>query len=140
MAEDAPDKPKIIFYPDRAGLNKFWGKLESEILEIIWDNGPMTVKRALFFINHNHSYAYTTIMTVMNNLVKRGILDREKKGHSFFYNPVMGKNEFLGYAINKIITELSNEYNPQVSTILAGISVPVAKNKGTSRSRKKKES
>jgi predicted transcriptional regulator len=139
MAENTPDKPKIIFYPDRAGLHKFWGKLESEILEIIWDNGPMTVKRALFFINHDHSYAYTTIMTVMNNLVKREILNREKKGHSFFYSPIMEKDEFLSYAITKIMTELSNEYNPQVSAILAGIPGSVKKNKGASRSRKKKE-
>jgi predicted transcriptional regulator len=139
MAENNLDNLKIIFYPERAGLGKFWGKLEAEILEIIWNNGPMTVKRALFFISKSREYAYTTIMTVMNNLVKRGILIREKKGHSFLYTPIMEREEFLNYAISKVIKGLSNDYQEHLSLLSSEIAIPPAKLAKSRRKHKKKE-
>ncbi len=112
-------KLSILFRPSAQGLEKFWGKLEAEILEIVWANGPMTVKRALYFINQTHKYAYTTIMTVMNHLEKKGILTREKEGHSFLYASIMTKEEFLKYAAEKIIDGLLADFAEIASPVLA---------------------
>lgn len=100
----------ITFHPDRPGILKFFGKLESEIMEIIWLNGPMTVKRALYFLNKNHNYAYTTVMTVMNRLSEKNILKRNKESHSFLYSPTLNKKEFLSMASEKIIYGLIKDY------------------------------
>ena len=100
----------ILFRPENKGLGKFMGRLESQLMEIIWANGPMTVKRALYHINKEHNYAYTTVMTVMNNLVKKSILSREKKGHSFLYSPAMDEREFLKTATRKVIASLMEDY------------------------------
>lgn len=79
----------------------------------------MTVKRALFFINHRYDYAYTTVMTVMNHLEKKGMLIREKVEHSFVYTPIMSKEEFLKYATEKIISGLTTDFGAIASPILA---------------------
>jgi len=100
----------ILFNPDKPGLEKFWGRLEIDVMEIIWANGPMTVKRALYFLNKSRTYAYTTVMTVMNRLVKKAILDRKKEGHSFIYSPSLSKKEFIQLATQKVIAGLLTDF------------------------------
>jgi predicted transcriptional regulator len=116
---DRPENLAIVYHPARSGLEKFWGKLEAELLEIVWENGPMTVKRALFFIRKKRLYAYTTIMTMMNHLVRKGILLREKKGHSFVYYPVLTRNEFLKVAAEDIIAGLLKDFPDITGPLLA---------------------
>jgi predicted transcriptional regulator len=118
-----PENISIIFKPSAVGLQKFWGKLEAEILEIIWTNGPMTVKRALYFAGQKRKYAYTTIMTVMRNLTKKGILARKKKGHAFVYDAVLTKSEFLNYAAEKIIAGLTPDYYEIALSVLSRYAV-----------------
>lgn len=119
--------PQIVFRPEKAGLQKFYGKLEAELLDIIWENGPMTVKRALYFAGQKHPYAYTTVMTVMNHLVNKGILTREKVSHSFLYSPVMTKDEFLNLAIEKIVAGLVGDFESPTRSILARHTPPKGK-------------
>ncbi len=99
----------FTFHPDRPGLEKFFGKLEVEVMETLWSGGPMTVKRARYFLNRKNNYAYTTIMTVMNRLAEKNILSREKQGHSFEYRPALNKKEFLTLASDRIIAGLFDE-------------------------------
>jgi predicted transcriptional regulator len=49
-------------------------------------------------------------MTVMSNLVKKSILKREKKGHSFLYSPAMEEREFLKSATRKVLSSLMDDY------------------------------
>ena len=122
-------EPTIIFRPSAPGLQKFMGKLEANVMEIVWENGPLTVKRALFFISHKHHYAYTTIMTVMNKLTQKGMLSREKSGHSFVYSAEMGKEQFLGFAVKKVLSALQNDFGAIVSAFLAAPIRPLKKKK-----------
>ncbi|MEW5923000.1 MAG: BlaI/MecI/CopY family transcriptional regulator [Candidatus Zixiibacteriota bacterium] len=107
-----PGKPQvsITFRPDKSGLEKFMGRLEAEVMKIIWTGGPMTVKRALYFINKEHKYAYTTIMTVMVRLHEKGLLDRRKEGASYVYTPSMDEKSFLKFAVESVMGGLMDEY------------------------------
>jgi predicted transcriptional regulator len=100
----------IVFRPSCDGLEKFFGKLEALIMETIWAHHPLTIKRAQYFLNKNHEYAYTTIMTVMNRLVEKKYLTRLKKGHSFSYAPTMSRDEFLELASERIINSLQQDF------------------------------
>ncbi len=115
-------EPNIIFRPSAPGLQKFMGKLEANVMEIAWEYGPLTVKRALFFINHKQHYAYTTIMTVMNKLTQKGMLSREKSGHSFVYSADMGKEQFLRFAVEKVISGLQSDFGAITSSFLVPLS------------------
>ncbi|PKK84065.1 MAG: CopY family transcriptional regulator [candidate division Zixibacteria bacterium HGW-Zixibacteria-1] len=107
-----PEKPaiSITFRPERPGLEKFMGRLEAEVMQIVWANGPMTVKRALYFINRKNKYAYTTIMTIMVRLHEKGYLSRNKEGASYVYSPITDERGFLKLAVAAVIAGLMNEY------------------------------
>lgn len=104
------DRISNTFKPSGSGLEKFFGRLEAEIMDIVWDNHPITIKRVLYFLNKRHSYAYTTVMTVMNRLSAKKILTRTKKSHSFVYSPAMGKKEYLETAVEEILSSLIADY------------------------------
>ena len=105
-----PPHISIRFKPSGSGLEKFFGKLEAEVMEVVWSNPPLTIKRALHFLNKKNSYAYTTIMTIMNRLVKKNILKRDKKSHSFVYTALISKKDFLEHAAEEIVSSLMNDY------------------------------
>lgn len=112
-----PPYDRIIFRfdPDAPGMEKFVGPLEALALQILWDNAPITAKRLQYFLNQKKKYAYTTVTTVLTNLVQKGFLTREKSGHSFVYRPAISRDDFLKMAAEKIISELNREF-PNVTT------------------------
>ncbi|MFH2036274.1 MAG: BlaI/MecI/CopY family transcriptional regulator [Candidatus Zixiibacteriota bacterium] len=108
MADDSDIKIKVD--PQNGGIEKFFGRLEAIVMDIVWANGPLTVKRALYFINKNNKYAYTTIMTIMSRLTDKGFLKREKVSHSYLYSASMEKKKFIGYAVEKTINSLMADF------------------------------
>jgi hypothetical protein len=57
------------------------GSLENEILQLLWQRGPMTVHELLRA--HPRDIAHTTIMTTCDRLYQKGICTREKvPGHN----------------------------------------------------------
>ena len=119
MTDD--DNILITFKPSGGGLEKFFGKLEAKVIDIVWENAPVTIKRVLYFLNADHDYAYTTVMTVMNRLVNKNILKRTKESHSFVYTALISRNEFLEQAIELIISSLYNDYSTITSQAITKI-------------------
>jgi predicted transcriptional regulator len=56
-----------------------------EILKISWRQGPATVRQVRDQLNKLRPLAYTSVMTVMNIMVKKGYLQRSKQGVSYVY-------------------------------------------------------
>lgn len=60
-----------------------FGELELSVLKIVKDQSSITVRGVLQLLGGDNRY--TTIMTVMNRLVEKGELAREKKGRQYEY-------------------------------------------------------
>lgn len=114
-----PDK-RIIFHfdPDASGMEKFVGPLEAQVLQILWNNSPITAKRLQYFLNQKKKYAYTTVTTVLTHLVQKGFLAREKSSHSFIYRPIISCEDFLEMAVGKIISELNRDFSDITSRVI----------------------
>jgi predicted transcriptional regulator len=69
-----------------SGVRKALGFLEADIMEIIWENGELSVREVFDIIKDKRDIAYTTVMTTMDRLYKKGILSRKKivKGYSYW--------------------------------------------------------
>lgn len=90
---------------------KILGELESEIMEIVWANEPVSVRTVLVELSKKRKIAYTTVMTVMARLHEKKILSRKMdKSGAFVYAPVKDKKSFLASASEKIIKNFLNEY------------------------------
>jgi predicted transcriptional regulator len=74
-----------------ASLEKL-GSLESELMERIWARGETSVRD--LHAEFAERLAYTTVMTTLDRLFKKGLLDRRKQGKAFFYMPRMSEAEY----------------------------------------------
>jgi|Deesub1362A_J573_1020465.scaffolds.fasta_scaffold00007_109 predicted transcriptional regulator len=97
-------------------LKLFLGNLQAECLEMLWDKKRATVKDIWeVFKKRGREYAYTTILTEMQNLEKKGLVKSEKSGKQNIYYPVYTKEEFLSRKFEEIISPLIEEY-PELVT------------------------
>jgi predicted transcriptional regulator len=69
------------------------GELEAEVMAALWENAqPITVRHTLTALHR--PAAYTTVMTVMDNLHRKGLLTRERHRRAYHYRPVWGREEY----------------------------------------------
>jgi predicted transcriptional regulator len=61
------------------------GPFEQEVMQKIWTHGSATVRELL--ADGKIHQAYTTVMTTMDRLYKKGLLDRVAEGRAFRYTP-----------------------------------------------------
>lgn len=90
---------------------KILGELESEIMEIVWTEGQVSVRTVLLELEKKRKIAYTTVMTVMARLYDKKVLNRKMdKSGAFVYFSNKDKKSFLANASEKIIKNFLNEY------------------------------
>ena len=68
------------------------GPLEITVMEILWANGESNVHDVVQRLER--PLAYTTVMTTLDRLYKKGLLDRRKEDRAFFYAPRFTKAEW----------------------------------------------
>lgn len=62
------------------------GDLEAAVMRLLWDqDGPVSVRHVLEQLSRDRKIAYTTVMTVMDRLYKKGHLTRQADGKAFLY-------------------------------------------------------
>ena len=95
MKNKSNKKQPFYFDPFAKGLSIFLGPTEKDLMELAWEKKELTVKKALYFLGNKSDRAYTTVMTVLSRLEKKGFLFRKKVGRSFVYEPVNDRKTFL---------------------------------------------
>lgn len=71
------------------------GELESTIMDRMWARRrPATVRDVLEDLRQDRTIAYTTVMTVMDNLHTKGLLKRQSAGRAYVYEPVASKEAY----------------------------------------------
>jgi predicted transcriptional regulator len=77
------------------------GPFEQQLLREVWSRGDATVRELIEHTNLHQ--AYTTVMTTMDRLYKKGLLDRFAEGRAFRYTPRLTSEELQrGAAIDGI--------------------------------------
>ena len=90
----------------RSGHSPLPPPLEMACLGVLWTMREGTVKDVAVALAPRQAFAYTTVMTLLERLVKRGHLTRRKSGRSFVYAPAQDPAELREIAIN----ELARDY------------------------------
>jgi predicted transcriptional regulator len=67
----------------RDPLRAAFGRLEREVMEVIWRHAPLNVRDVQSHLTR--AVAYTTVMTTLDRLFKKGFVDRERQGRAFVY-------------------------------------------------------
>ncbi len=80
-----------LFTNEKTGRQHSLGELECAVLEQVWSQNEVTVNDVMARIQR--PLAYTTIMTTLDRLYRKGLLHRRKKGRAFVYAPACTKQE-----------------------------------------------
>jgi predicted transcriptional regulator len=73
-------------------------------MELVWQESPISVRTACDRLGGAH--AYTTIMTTMDRLHKKRLLQRKKDGKGFLYAPAMDRAEYQRRVVEAALTPL----------------------------------
>ncbi len=68
------------------------GKLESELMELIWQRGEASVRD--LHAELASRLAYTTVMTTLDRLFKKGILNRRPVNRAFYYSARLSRTDY----------------------------------------------
>ncbi|MCU1686615.1 MAG: putative BlaI family transcriptional regulator [Amycolatopsis sp.] len=72
-----------------------FGDLEAVIMDRLWDrDGKTTVRDVFEDLLQGRDIAYTTVMSTMDNLHRKGWLDRERHGKAFAYWPILNREQY----------------------------------------------
>jgi predicted transcriptional regulator len=78
----------------RAGVRGF-GDLEAAVMHRVWEReGPVTVREIFDELSRARAIAYTTVMSTMDNLHRKGWLARERDGKAYRYTAVASREEY----------------------------------------------
>lgn len=107
------------FNIQESGLNRFFGPLESKIMDILWCQEDMTIKEVQAILEKEKPTNFNTVMTVMNRLVEKEILQKKLIGRSSYFKPVQSREEFINTQSKEMTHELMDEFgNVVVSHML----------------------
>ena len=82
------------------------GPLEERLLEALWQRGPATVRELLEGEGGCHDLAYTTVMTTLDRLFKKGVLTREAEGRAFRYTARFTREELHREAAGQAVRQM----------------------------------
>jgi len=78
--------------PDVSTRPVMLGPLEEEVMEIVWSLGTGNVRDVV--ARMVRPLAYTTVMTTLDRLFKKGLLGRETSERAYVYTPMFSREDW----------------------------------------------
>jgi predicted transcriptional regulator len=86
-----------------------FGDLEAVIMDRLWEQGrPMLVREMVDDLRRDRQLAYTTVMTVMENLHRKGWLRRQRDGRAWRYEPTGSPSGYTAALMNDALATSSD--------------------------------
>ena len=87
------------------------GELEQAVMEQIWAlDRPSTVREVLDLMAPRRPLAYTTVMTIMDRLHRKGLLSRTREGKAYRYQPTADRDAYVAELMAAVL--LSTDGGP----------------------------
>lgn len=118
-----------VFRPDRHGVRKVLGDLEAEVMELIWSRPAhqgITVREVFEVLYERRHRAYTTVMSTMARLARKGLLRVEKEDQPYVYHPTMTHDAFVERFVGRILDDLLVNFSGVALDRLGALTDPQA--------------
>jgi predicted transcriptional regulator len=77
--------------------------LELDCMNTLWPIGEATVRQIRDLLAARRARAYTTIMTIMDRLARKGVVERRKSGRAYIYRPRLSAEEASTQALAQVL-------------------------------------
>jgi predicted transcriptional regulator len=86
------------------GPAKVLGDLEARVLQAVWElDGAYPARRVHEVVARNHAVAQLTVITVLNKLVAKGLLIRERIRDLYHYHAALSRDEFTARMSRRVV-------------------------------------
>jgi predicted transcriptional regulator len=86
------------------------GPLESEIMDVVWDAGEVTVRDVHRTLNDVRPIAYTTVMTTLGRLTDKGLLRRVEDQPAHRYSALVSREEYASSTVKSVVDWLVQHF------------------------------
>jgi predicted transcriptional regulator len=76
---------------------------ELEVLKVLWEQGPSTVREVMDVLNSERPRAYTSVMSLLNVMTDKGLVKRQPKGRAFVYRAKSDRARTLGKMVGGLL-------------------------------------
>lgn len=91
---------------------------EQEIMQYLWEKGPMFVRDILELFPEPKPH-YNTVSTVIRVLEEKGFVDHKTYGNTHRYFALVSQDEYKGKALKNVVSQFfGNSYTNVVSTLI----------------------
>lgn len=98
------------------------GELETAIMRVLWATPqPLTVRAVFEVLVEDRQLAYTTVMTVLDRLAKKGVVLREPQGRAWLYRPAATEAAMIADEMQSLIAEAGDEANVVLAQLIDGL-------------------
>jgi predicted transcriptional regulator len=107
------------FKSSREMLDNSLGTLEREVMTLVWSHGEISVREACARLGS--TVAYTTVMTTLDRLFKKGLLARRKIGRAFVYRATATRGELESAVATELVHSLLQRDGGEALPILSSL-------------------
>ncbi len=100
--------------------------LELLCLKALWSLQEGNVRDVQQIVAENRTLAYTTIMTVLERLVRKGKLTRRKAGRTFMYTPTQSRDHIRRLAVRELVDGYFEGSEDELIHFLRSTAAPLA--------------
>lgn len=81
------------------------GELEAAVMDVLWDRGGWSTPGEVHeVLADDGSLAYTTVMTIVTRLWRKGRLERQRDGRAYAYRPLRTREEEAAARMGELLT------------------------------------
>lgn len=81
---------------------------ELKIMEVLWENGPGSVRDVTRALSRHQAPAYNTVLTMLRILKEKGYVAYHKQGRAFIFTPLVGKSEARSSVLKYLLGQFFN--------------------------------
>ncbi len=79
---------------------------ELEVLQILWDKGPSSVRTVNDSLNTKREVGYTTTLKIMQIMTEKGLCKRNTESRTHIYFPLVQEDETKTSLINSFVNNI----------------------------------
>jgi predicted transcriptional regulator len=80
---------------------------EREVLKVLWDHGPLTVREvSARLASQGHEWSRTTVITLLQRLEKKGYVESDKSQFAFVFEAIISREDEMHARMTELASEL----------------------------------
>jgi len=82
------------------------GQLQLQVMDVLWQLGRGTVANVHAELSRERQIAYTTVLTTLRALERRGAVRHEQSGKAYVYEPLLSRGEHAATSVERLVNDV----------------------------------